>query len=44
MLFAAEIIIAAAPHKFGFEGKEFMLDGEKFQIRSGEMHPSRIPY
>lgn len=31
---------------FGFGGEnnaEFMLDGKPFQIRSGEMHPQRIP-
>lgn len=31
---------------FGFGGDnnaEFMLDGKPFQIRSGEMHPQRIP-
>lgn len=31
---------------FGFGGdgnREFMLDGKPFQIRSGEMHPQRIP-
>ncbi|MGN0869521.1 MAG: beta-galactosidase [Akkermansia sp.] len=29
---------------FGGEGcREFLLDGKPFQIRSGEMHPQRIP-
>lgn len=27
----------------GPNGSEFMLDGKPFQIRSGEMHPQRIP-
>lgn len=27
----------------GEENAEFMLDGKPFQIRSGEMHPQRIP-
>ncbi|HEX3783710.1 MAG TPA: beta-galactosidase [Pseudonocardiaceae bacterium] len=32
-------------HSFGFaaDGSEFLLDGKPFQIRSGEMHPARIP-
>ncbi|GAA5196410.1 hypothetical protein GCM10023322_65290 [Rugosimonospora acidiphila] len=32
-------------HTFGFAagGSAFLLDGEPFQIRSGEMHPARIP-
>ncbi len=32
-------------HTFGFaaDGSNFLLDGEPFQIRSGEMHPARIP-
>jgi len=34
------------PHTFSFggpEGREFLLNGEPFQIRAGEMHPQRIP-
>ncbi|WP_229070725.1 beta-galactosidase [Actinoplanes sp. DH11] len=36
---------AAAPQNFSFaaDGSAFLLDGRPFQIRSGEMHPSRIP-
>lgn len=32
-------------HSFGFasDGSAFLLDGKPFQIRSGEMHPARIP-
>jgi beta-galactosidase len=32
-------------HVFSFsqDGASFLLDGEPFQIRSGEMHPCRIP-
>jgi len=32
-------------HRFGFaaDGSGFVLDGQPFQIRSGEMHPARIP-
>lgn len=33
----------SAPHKFEFRGTEFVLDGRPIQIRSGEMHPQRIP-
>ncbi|MCX5208321.1 beta-galactosidase [Kitasatospora sp. NBC_00240] len=34
-----------AQHTFGFapDGSAFLLDGRAFQIRSGEMHPARIP-
>ena len=34
------------PHTFSFGGKDgesFLLDKKPFQIRSGEMHPQRIP-
>lgn len=30
-------------HKFSFGPNEFLLDGNPFQIISGEMHPARIP-
>lgn len=35
----------AGGHRFGFapDGSAFLLDGKPFQIRSGEMHPARIP-
>lgn len=35
----------ASGHSFGFapDGSAFLLDGQPFQIRSGEMHPARIP-
>ncbi|MFD9903725.1 beta-galactosidase [Streptomyces sp. NPDC059063] len=35
----------AADHTFGFsaDGSRFLLDGKPFQIRSGELHPCRIP-
>ena len=38
--------IAAPAHAFAFGGPDngqFLLDGQPFQIRAGEMHPSRIP-
>ena len=30
-------------HRFELSSREFLLDGRPFQIRSGEMHPIRIP-
>jgi len=36
----------AAARRFSFggaENSEFLLDGQPFQMRSGEMHPDRIP-
>lgn len=30
-------------HRFELSAKQFLLDGQPFQIRSGEMHPMRIP-
>ena len=32
-----------AKHSFSIQGDRFMLDGEPFVIRSGEMHYARIP-
>ncbi len=44
---AAHAETGAPPaHRFDFGGpgnSEFLLDGQPFQIRSGEMHPARIP-
>jgi beta-galactosidase len=34
---------ARAKHTFTLGTSEFLLDGNPFQIISGEMHPSRIP-
>ncbi len=31
------------PHRFELSARQFLLDGEPFTIRSGEMHPIRIP-
>ena len=31
------------PHRFSFGKRQFLLDGKPFQIKSGEMHPIRIP-
>jgi beta-galactosidase len=30
-------------HTFALGGKDFLLDGKPFQIRSGELHPGRVP-
>ena len=30
-------------HRFALGKREFLLDGRPFQIRSGEMHPIRVP-
>jgi beta-galactosidase len=30
-------------HSFGVQGEQFMLDGQPFVIRSGEMHYPRVP-
>ena len=32
-----------AKHTFALGTSEFLLDGNPFQIISGEMHPARIP-
>lgn len=39
------LILAAAiqPHTFGWNDTDFLLDGKRFVIRSGEMHHERIP-
>ncbi|HEY0944960.1 MAG TPA: beta-galactosidase [Opitutaceae bacterium] len=34
---------AAAPHRFEIGADAFLLDGEKFQIRCGELHAARVP-
>ena len=40
---AGEPLPDGRPHRFGFGVRQFQLDGQPFQIRSGEMHPARIP-
>lgn len=30
-------------HTFGWRGEDFLLDGEPFQILSGEIHYARVP-
>ncbi len=34
---------AQAKHTFGWKGRDFLLDGKPFIIRSGEMHYPRVP-
>jgi beta-galactosidase len=34
---------ASSPHTFGWKGEHFLLDGQPFQILSGEMHYARVP-
>ncbi|GLQ94318.1 beta-galactosidase [Dyella acidisoli] len=40
---SVEPIPDGKPRRFELGRKQFLLDGAPFQIRSGEMHPSRIP-
>lgn len=45
-ILATPLHVRAAEHQFSFGGpgnSEFLLDGQPFQIRSGELHPDRIP-
>ncbi|HTV85799.1 MAG TPA: beta-galactosidase [Dyella sp.] len=39
----AEPVPNGKPHRFQLSQQHFLLDGVPFQIRSGEMHPARIP-
>ena len=40
---SVELVPDGRPHRFEFAEQQFRLDGKPFQIRSGEMHPIRIP-
>lgn len=40
---AREPVPDGRAHRFAFGQRTFLLDGRAFQIRSGEMHPIRIP-
>jgi beta-galactosidase len=42
-LFTGSALAQKAKHNFKLGTSEFMLDGQPFQIISGEMHPARIP-
>ncbi len=33
----------AAPHRFEIGADDFLLDGQRFQIRCGELHAARVP-
>ena len=39
----ADILPDGRPHRFRLAARQFMLDDAPFTIRSGEMHPIRIP-
>ncbi|MDQ8206390.1 beta-galactosidase [Coraliomargarita sp. SDUM461003] len=44
--YAAEPKPDGQPHSFTFggpNGEQFLLDGQPFQIRAGEIHPQRVP-
>ncbi len=41
--FAGSASAQTHPHIFSFNKTQFLLDGQPFQIISGEMHPARIP-
>ncbi len=43
LLFTASFKDKRAKHTFTLSETEFLLDGNPFQIISGEMHPARIP-
>jgi len=39
----AEPVPDGRPHRFALGKRAFLLDGREFQLRSGEMHPIRVP-
>lgn len=39
----ALLVVSAPAHTFTWKGTDFLLDGQPFQIRSGELHYNRIP-
>lgn len=43
LLFSGSVLAQKSKHTFKLGASEFLLDGESFQIISGEMHPARIP-
>ena len=44
LLAAATLILGSqTTHKFELSPTDFLMDGKPFEIRSGEMHPARIP-
>ena len=42
--FAQSVERTEAPFRFSEDGSQFLLHQKPFQIRSGEMHPARIPH
>ena len=36
--------LASAKYSFGYSGRDFLLNGEVFQIIGGQMDPQRVPY
>ena len=42
-LLAASAIAPAAAHSFSIGPSDFLLDGERMQIRCGEIHAARVP-
>ncbi|MEI7910054.1 MAG: beta-galactosidase [Verrucomicrobiota bacterium] len=40
---AANVSAEAPKHSFAIGSHDFLLDGQKFQIRCGEMHAARVP-
>jgi beta-galactosidase len=43
VLLAAKIFAAEPTHTFAIGTNDFLLDGNKFQIRCGEIHAARVP-
>jgi beta-galactosidase len=43
VLLTAALARSAGRHTFALGSDEFLLDGQPFQVLSGEMHPARIP-
>jgi hypothetical protein len=37
------VVAKLPPHTFALGTNDFLLDGQPFQMRSGEIHPNRIP-
>ena len=43
VLFAASLPAQTATHTFAIGTNDFLLDGQRLQIRSGEIHAPRVP-
>lgn len=44
LLLACRLPLGAAASTFTIGPSDFLLDGKPFQIKAGEMHPSRVPH